>query len=194
MHIEKSEVSEIFKGLELKDHEIEFIKTVLHKKNYSKGALIIKNGVQVDQTFGVKSGCLRTYHVDKVGKEHTLQFAIKGWWITDYTSFFLKSKAIMNLEVIQDAVVYQLSFQDREELFKKIPTLESFIRTRLENSYAAFQKRVLGNLSKTAKERYLDFISTYPNIEKRVKNYHIASYLGITTESLSRIRRELTQI
>jgi CRP-like cAMP-binding protein len=98
----------------------------------------------------------------------------------------------MNLEVLNDASLYQFSLKDRAYLFTKIPKLETFIRKKLENSYAAFQKRILATLSQTATERYLSFIKTHPNIEKRVKNYHIASYLGITTESLSRIRKELS--
>jgi CRP-like cAMP-binding protein len=99
----------------------------------------------------------------------------------------------MNLEVLRDASLYQLSKKDRDYLFTKIPKLESSIREKLEHVYTAFQKRILSNLSQTASKRYINFINAYPNIEKSLKNYHIASYLGIITESLSRIRKELTK-
>jgi hypothetical protein len=102
---------------------------------------------------------LRTYYIDKQGKEHTLQFGIQGWWITDFTPFFSSSKAIMNLE---DASLYQLCSKDREYLFTKIPKFETLIRKKLENSYAAFQKRILSNLSQTATESYSSFIKAYP--------------------------------
>ena len=97
----------------------------------------------------------------------------------------------MNIEVIQDAILYRISRDEKEFLYEQIPKVETFFRKKLERAFAAFQKRILSGLSLTAKERYIRFISTYPNIEKSVKNYHIASYLGITTESLSRIRKEL---
>jgi CRP-like cAMP-binding protein len=74
-----------------------------------------------------------------------------------------------------------------------MPKLESYFRKKMERAFASFQKRIIANLSQTASERYLNFINTYPNIEQNVKNYHIASYLGITTQSLSRIRKELVQ-
>ena len=87
--------------------------------------------------------------------------------------------------------MYRLSREDKEYLYAQIPKIESFFRKKLERAFAAFQKRILAELSQTAADRYNSFISAYPNIEKSVKNYHIASYLGITTESLSRIRKEL---
>ena len=75
----------------------------------------------------------------------------------------------------------------------KVEGLNAFFRKKMERAFASFQKRILANLSQSATERYLDFVSNYPNIEQQVKNYHIASYLGITTETLSRIRKELSQ-
>ena len=192
MHIESPEIQEIFKDLSFSEEEVKIISSVIQKKMFKKGTIIIKADDIVTTTYGIQNGCLRTFYIDKHGKEHTLQFGIQGWWITDFTAFFSSSKAIMNLEVLRDASLYQLSLKDREYLFTRIPKFETFIRKKLENSYAAFQKRILSNLSQTASERYLSFIKTYPNIEKSVKNYHIASYLGITTESLSRIRKELS--
>ena len=111
--------------------------------------------------------------------------------MSDYTAYFSASKATMTIEVIQDATIYKLCLKDKESLYRKIPKIETFFRIKLERAFAAFQKRILLNISQTAKERYSSFVKTYPNIEKNVKNYHIASYLGITTESLSRIRKGL---
>jgi CRP-like cAMP-binding protein len=131
--------------------------------------------------------------VDNSGKEHTVQFAIKDWWISDYTAFFTTSKAVMTIECIQNASVYKVSKIDMENLYTEIPQLETFFRQKMEVAFAGFQKRIIGNLSQSTKEKYTSFIRTYPNIEQSVKNYHIASYLGVTTETLSRIRKEIAQ-
>ena len=119
-----------------------------------------------------------------------MQFAIEDWWISDYTAFFSSTNAIMNIECIQNAELFQISKESMESLFLEIPQLETFFRKKMERAFASFQKRILASLAQPARERYLSFVTTYPNIEQSVKNYHIASYLGITTESLSRIRKE----
>ena len=164
---------------------------MFHKVSLKKGTILLNAGENVNEQYYILEGCLRSYYIDTYGKEHTVQFGIKDWWISDYSAFFNTSKAIMTIEVIQDAILYKISNTDKEYLYLQISEIEHFFRLKLEKAFASFQKRILANLSFTAKERYLSFITTYPNIEKNIKNYHIASYLGITTESLSRIRKEL---
>ncbi|WP_425077485.1 Crp/Fnr family transcriptional regulator [Psychroserpens sp. S379A] len=193
MRSDNSKIKEIFKDLTFSEEQIKVIESVFYKVNYKKGDVILKANDNVDFQYYILNGCLRSYHVDDHGKEHTIQFGVKDWWISDYTAFFSSTKAIMTIEVIQDATLYRISKEDKEILYSKVPIIETFFRKKLERAFAAFQKRILANLSQTATERYLDFINTYPNIEKSIKNYHIASYLGITTESLSRIRKDLAQ-
>ena len=164
---------------------------MFHKIIVKKGTILLNAGDIVDTQYYILNGCLRTYHIDTHGKEHTVQFGIKDWWISDYTAFFSSEKSIMTIEVIQDATIYKITEQDKSYLYNQIPKIDRFFRIKLERAFAAFQKRILADLSLSAKERYLRFINTYPNIEKSIKNYHIASYLGITTESLSRIRKEM---
>ena len=155
---------------------------------------MLNAGDVVNEQYYIQSGCLRSYQIDPHGKEHTVQFGIKDWWISDYTAFFTSEKSIMTIEVIQDATLYRITDKDKEFLYKEIPKIDRFFRIKLERAFATFQKRILASLSQTAAERYLNFIKTHPNIEKNIKNYHIASYLGVTTESLSRIRKELACI
>lgn len=190
--MENSILIELFNGTTFTQEELNIIGIAFKKIDLTKGSVLLSEGETVLNQYFVYSGCLRTYFIDSSGKEHTLQFAIKDWWISDYTAFFTGTKAIMNIECIQDAIIYKLSRKSMEQLYIDVPQLETFFRKKLEKAFAAFQKRTLGNLALTAKERYLSFIGTYPNIEQSVKNYHIASYLGITTESLSRVRKELT--
>lgn len=192
MKSDNSKILTLLKGMSFSEPEIEIIESVFQKVSYPKGTIILKTDDVVNYQYYTLEGSLHSYYLDKDGKEHTVQFAIKDWWISDYTGFFTDSKAILNIEVIQDAILYKINKQDKEKLYERIPKIETFFRKKLESAFAAFQKRILGTISQTATQRYLNFINTYPDIEKSVKNYHIASYLGITTESLSRIRKELS--
>jgi CRP-like cAMP-binding protein len=191
MEKEKSIVTEIFKDTSFSKKEIIFIESIFQKTTLKKGDLLLNPNAFINNQYYISEGCLRAYFVGKDAKEHTVQFAIKDWWISDYTAYFTEEKSIMSIECIQDAIIYKVSKKNMECLYATIPRLETFFRKKLEKAFASFQKRILVYLSQPAIERYRIFISKYPNIEQSVKNYHIASYLGVTTESLSRIRKIL---
>lgn len=191
MQSDNSVIKKIFKDLDFTEDEIKIIEPLFHKVSFKKGTIILNAGDLVDVQYYILDGCLRSYHNDTNGRQHTVQFGIKDWWISDYTAFFSSEKAIMSIEVLQDAILYKISKQDRDYLYKQIPKIDSYIRQKLEKAFSSFQKRILSYLSQSVSERYTAFIKAYPSIEQNVKNYHIASYLGITTESLSRIRKEL---
>lgn len=193
MSIENSILLEIFNKTPFISVESNLIADKFEAIHLKKGDIILDENEIVYNQYYVSDGCLRAFFIDFTGKEHTIQFAVKDWWISDYTAFFSTTKAIMSIECIQNAILYKISREDLENLYQESPLIETFFRKKLENAFSSFQKRILGNLSQPAKERYLTFINTYPNIEQNVKNYHIASYLGITTESLSRIRKEIAQ-
>ena len=186
--------SDRFGNIAISEDEQLLLFNKFEKLKFKKGDSLLKIGEKVTHQYYVESGCLRTYYIDESGKEHTLQFAIHDWWISDYTAFFSEAKAILNIEILQDSVLYRVSKRDMDILFVEINAVETFFRKKMERAFASFQKRILANLSQSASERYLDFVENYPNIEQQVKNYHIASYLGITTETLSRIRKELLQL
>ncbi len=184
-------IAAIFKNVHLSEENLELLTSKLERIELKKGSNLLKEGDEVNDQYYVVNGCLRTFFIDDLGKEHTVQFAIHDWWISDYTAFFADGIAILNIEAIRDSLLFRMSKIDMDELLKEIPALETFFRKKMEGAFAGFQKRILANLSQSAAERYCHFIESYPNIEQQVKNYHIASYLGITTESLSRIRKEL---
>jgi len=193
MNIQGSIITDIFKDISFAQEEIVMIENKFEKLVLKKKDVLLKSGNTAHYQYYISSGCLRTYFVDNSGKEHTVQFAIKDWWISDYTAFFTASKAVMTIDCIQNAIVYKVSKKDIESLYIEIPQVETFFRKKMEFAFASFQKRIIGNLSQSTKDKYTSFINTYPNIEQSVKNYHIASYLGVTTETLSRIRKEISQ-
>ncbi len=187
------DAGQIFKNTALTNAEKKFIHSKLERIELLKGSHLLQVGSRVDHQYYVVNGCLRTYFTDSLAKEHTIQFAIHDWWISDYTAFFSATTASFEIESLQDSVLYKLSKTNMDLLCAEIPKIETFFRKKMEGAFATFQKRIVSNLSQSAQERYLDFTATYPIIEQNIKNYHIASYLGITTESLSRIRKKLSQ-
>lgn len=186
-------ILEIFKGITLTEQETDRIENTFKKVYFKKGDIVLHTNETVTHQYYVYSGCLRTYFIDPLGKEHTIQFAIKDWWISDYIGYFSETKSVLTIACIEDATLLKIVKKDIEKTYDQIPKIERFFRKKMERSFVSFQKRILANLSQPAKERYINFTKAYPNIEQQVKNYHIASYLGITTESLSRIRKEIAK-
>jgi CRP-like cAMP-binding protein len=159
-------------------------------KSLTKSELILKQGHKVKKTFFVIDGCLRSFHVQKDGKEHTLQFAIKDWWISDFIALFNNEIGSLSIESITDSTVIEFNSIKLDETLIKFPELESFQRESLQRHVSSLHKRILDQLRLTALERYRLFQKQYSDIEQYAPNYHIASYLGITQQSLSRIRSE----
>jgi CRP-like cAMP-binding protein len=168
----------------------EYFRSISTKKKVTKGHVLIREGENVKSNFFVKSGCLRSYCTDKNGKEHTLQFAIKDWWISDYIAIHSKEKASLTVECLIDSEVIEFNAKKLNDIHSLFPEFEAFYRKSLERHLISLHKRILNQLQLTASERYDLFLKQYPDIERFTRNYHIASYLGITQESLSRIRVE----
>ena len=162
----------------------------LKELNFSKNEIILRPNHLSAFHFFVRKGCLRSFFIDDSGKEHTISFAIENWFIGDYVSYFFNEKSRLFIECLEDSSLLKIEKHIWEDLYSEIPQLETYTRINLELSFAVNQKKTIGNLSLNSKERYSTFRTTYPNIEQRVKNYHIASYLGITPETLSRVRSD----
>lgn len=140
----------------------------------------------------VVSGCLKMYAVDANGKEHNLQFVAENDWITDLASFYSEKPSKVYIEAIELTTVLQINHKDLLELYINYHKFDRNFRIIIEQKYIELQDRVLQNISTTAEERYRHFIENYPNLVNRLPNTQIASYLGITPEFLSRIRKEWT--
>ncbi|KAA1246237.1 Crp/Fnr family transcriptional regulator [Aquimarina sp. RZ0] len=142
------------------------------------------------QTY-VQKGAFRSYFVNSEGVEHTIQFAIEDWFISDFNSYINQTPASLYVEALEDAIVQQIAYEDVEKLCAKNPKFERFFRLVAQKSFAFSQRRVLSNLGKSAEERYIEFMKQYPAIVQRVPQYALASYLGMSAEFLSKIRKRL---
>ena len=140
----------------------------------------------------VEKGLLRLYKVDNKGHEHIIQFAFEGWWISDQYSYLTGLPSEYNIDAMEDAELLLLSRRSQEEMLEKIPKFERFFRILLQNNLIATQKRLTNALSQTAEERYKDLIAACPvSMPKRIPQHMLASFLGITPETLSRIRKQI---
>lgn len=139
----------------------------------------------------VTKGLFRVYHIDKSGGEQILYFAIENWWVTDIDSFTNGIPSQLFIEALEDSEVLLISKKDKEFAYQHIPEIEKLFRVMTQKTHVALQRRMIDNLSKTADQRYLDFIEKYPQIHQRLSNLQIAAYLGISHEFLSKIRRKI---
>jgi CRP-like cAMP-binding protein len=147
----------------------------------------------LDCTFFVEKGLLRMYSIDKVGKEHVIQFAPENWIISDTTSQLLNEKSRFYIEAIEDSILVVTREGFFENLSKVYPDVAEKNQRLMFNHIKNLQNRVNALISTTAEERYLEFLKKYPNLMLRVPQWMVASYLGITPESLSRVRKELAK-
>lgn len=178
----------INKHVSLTAQDKEAIELLFRHRQLRKKQYILQEGdVCKHETFIIK-GCTRTYEVDKNGHEHVLQFGLEDWWIGNLYSFISLTPSAYNIDCLENCEVLQISKPNLEKLYEEAPVMEKFFRIMFQNAFIALQNRVLTTLSKPASERYSDFINRYPQIEQRVPDHQIASYLGITPQSLSRIR------
>ncbi len=166
----------------------QYVISIAKEKLVSKGDVLIGQGQAVKNTYFVKEGCIRSYCIDKNGKEHTLQFAIKNWWISDFIAIYTNELSTLTIECITDSNIIEFNAEKLNGIYSIFPEFEAFQRKNLERHVVSLHKRILNQLQLTAAERYELFLHQYPDIEQYTPNYHIASYLGITQQSLSRIR------
>ena len=183
-------INKIKNRIHLNPEAEEFLYSISKEKTLPKGEVLIRQGQAVKKTFFVTAGCLRSFCTDKNGKEHTLQFAIKNWWISDYIAIHNDEPATLTVECLTESNIIEFNAKELDEIHTRFPEFESYQRHNLERHVVSLHKRILNQLQLSAPERYDLFLKQYPDIEQYTRNFHIASYLGITQESLSRIRVE----
>jgi CRP-like cAMP-binding protein len=185
------ELLEKIKGsIQLSSEAEEYLLSLSKEKAVSKGDILLRQGQTVNKIYFVIDGCLRSFCTDKNGKEHTLQFAIKDWWMSDFIAIYSDESATLSVECLMDSTIIEFDAKRLTNIHSLFPDFEAFQRKNLERHVVSLQKRILNQLQLTALERYDLFLEQYPDVERYTPNYHIASYLGITQQSLSRIRVE----
>lgn len=160
-------------------------------KKLRKRQYLLQEGEVCKYVTFVNKGALRRYTVSEKGDEHLLQFAFEGWTIADLYSFITGEPSTSCIDALEDCELLLLSKQNQEELMIAIPKMQRFFFLNIQNAYVALQRRMTAAISLTADEKYLHLVKTYPHIVQRVPQHMIASYLGISPETLSRLRKQM---
>lgn len=171
--------------------EVEELCTLFTERKIKRRGYLLQQGDVCRHFTFVVSGCLKMYTIDQMGKEHNLEFAIENGWATDLSSFYAEQPGNVYIEAIEPATILQISRPNLIYLYTHYPKFNSTFRIIIERKYIDLQNRVLQNISATAEDRYVNFTSKFPALASRLPNTQIASYLGITSEFLSKIRKDL---
>ncbi|HYF30323.1 MAG TPA: Crp/Fnr family transcriptional regulator [Chitinophagaceae bacterium] len=186
-------LSYITRYIQLTDDETAFLVSLLKVKQLRRRQYLLQAGDINKYECFVNSGCLRAYLIDEKGQEHVTQFAIEEWWISDMHSYLTQTPSAYHIDALEDSELVVIDRPNYELLLERIPKFEKMFRIILQNAFIAQQQRIVQNISLPAHERYLSFVQKYPKFEQRLPQHQIASYLGITPESLSRIRKQLAE-
>lgn len=183
--------SKVEEKIKLSDSEKEICKALFSPKKLRRRQYILQQDDICKNLIFVEKGILRSYSIDSKGNEHIIQFAPEGWWISDVYSFLTGEAAVYNIEAIEDSELLLISKSSLDELYEKVPKFERYFRLLSQANMVATHRRLTSTLSASADEKYLRLLSAYPNIVARVPQHMIASYLGITPETLSRVRKRI---
>ncbi len=186
-------VSYLSSNIDIDENQIKVLVENCKSKTVVKGNYLLQEGEKCKHTFFVEQGLLRQYSIDSKGKEHILQFASEGWFVSDRESVYFNQAANYYIQALETSKVLFLDEQFILELSKTSSKFVEFNNRLLHNHIRNLQKRINLLLSATAEERYLDFITVYPDVLMRVPQSMVASYLGIAPESLSRVRKDMAK-
>ena len=187
-------INSISKHLSLTREEIEFFTSLLRSKSLANGEFLLREGDVCRYESFVVKGCLKTYYQDEMGIEHIIDFSIEEWWADDLYSLLTQTPSKSNIKATEDTDVLQISKNDLELLYQKIPKFERFFRILFQNAYITQREQINLALSASARERYLLFIKKKPYAEKRFSQKDIASYLGVTPQFLSALKKKLGRV
>ncbi len=174
----------------LTDDQFEMIRSLYIHRHLQKGEFLIREGEVAKYGAFIANGCLRKYIIDNKGKEHILQFLPENWWVADVDGLMHGKPCAFFVEALEDSDVLLTDKASNQKVMQEIPGFAEAYTKGLQKHAQAKDKRIASAMSASAEERYNDFLSTYPTIPQRVPQHMIASYLGISPETLSRIRKK----
>jgi len=177
----------IAKHVSLASEEEAYLVSLLSYKKIKRKQLVFREGDVNKQGIFVVSGCLRSYSIDKNGFEHLLQFAPQGWWINDMQSMIRQEPGTLNIDAVEESGIILIQKSALQEMYTTVPKMERFFRILAENALATYQHRLIDNLSLPAADRYANFCSRYPSLIEILSQKHVAAYIGVTPEFLSKM-------
>ena len=181
----------ISKHIQLHQEEADYFLSLLKYRELKRKDFLLKSGQAVKMINYINTGALKAYYLDSESNENIIMLAIDDWWVTDMYSYVMGEPAMLYISAIENTSIFQLPKDDLEILFLKVPKFERFFRILFQNAYIREQLRVIQNLSMPAEERYLNFLKKYPLLVPRISQKQIASYLGVSPEFLSAIRKRI---
>lgn len=179
--------------IDVSQDELSIIEAASSRRSLRKWQSILHDGEVWKINCFIASGCCRLYRFDKDGTDHTLRFGVENWWINDQESYNNGTPSLNNIEALSASTVIIWTKDNWEKLMTEIPSLKLFYEKLLARGYETSQHRIYSLISGSAEEKYLEFQQTYPKIFNKVPLHMVASYLGISRETLSRIRKEHTK-
>jgi CRP-like cAMP-binding protein len=181
----------VFRHITLDKEEISHFTSLLTYKEIARKEFVLQAGAIAKHINFIHSGALKAYYLDGKSDENIIMLAVDDWWVTDMYSFTSGKPAMQNISAIEDTIIFQLKKNAFDQLLVKIPAFERFFRILMQNAYIREQLRIVQNLSMPAEERYLNFLKKYPRLVQRVTQKQIASYIGVSPEFLSAMRKRM---
>jgi len=181
------------KHITLSEEELDVICDYFEPRYIGKGEFLLSQGNICRYEGFVLEGCFRIYSLDDKGNENVLYFAVQDWWLIDIDSFMNNLPSSLNIQALENSKVLLISKSSKETLYRQLPIVERLFRIMSQKALVAWQRRLIRNHTLTAKERYNHFVQTYTNISSKITDRQIASYLGITHEFLSKIKKNSSQ-
>ncbi|OHX66684.1 Crp/Fnr family transcriptional regulator [Flammeovirga pacifica] len=175
--------------VDITDEEWKYISSHFTFKRLKKHQFLIQEGMNVPHEFWIVKGLVKSYFLEESGKEYILQFALENYWVSDFHAYQNHGISTLNIDCLEDAEFLVMSFDDREKMCVEVPALANFFRIKSTKGYISLQQRVMGLMKDSAEKRFNDLVEKLPNLVQRVPKKYIASYLGVSRETLSRFSK-----